>query len=67
MADRVSASLHYTRNLGNFENAKVHFEISSDVRPDEKTSQAAERVYSWVESLVDAKIKEIDADAAANK
>lgn len=59
----VTASLQYTRNLGNFENVRVGFEITDDVRDGEKTSEAAKRVYAWVESLVDEKIREIDADA----
>ena len=63
MTTRVTAGLQYTRNLGNFENVRVHFEISDDVRDGEKTSEAAQRVYSWVETLVDEKIREIDADA----
>lgn len=63
MTTRVTAGLQYTRNLGNFENARVHFEISDDVRDGEKTSEAAQRVYSWVETLVDEKIREIDSDA----
>lgn len=66
-ATRVTAGLHYTRNLGDFENAKVHFEISDDVRDGEKVSEAAQRVYGWVETLVDEKIREIDADVRATK
>ena len=59
----VTAGLHYTRNLGNFENVKVHFEITDDVRTDEKVADAARRVYSLVESLVQEKVNEIDEEA----
>lgn len=60
----VTAGLAYTRNLGNFENAKVFFEITDDVRDEEDLDDAANRVYQKVEGLVEAKVKEIDADAA---
>lgn len=59
----VTASLQYTRNLGNFENVRVGFEITDDVREGEKVYEASQRVYKWVEQLVDEKIREIDADS----
>jgi hypothetical protein len=63
----VTAGLQYTHNLGNFENVRVHFEITDSVREDEKVYDASQRVYGWVETLVEEKIKEIQADAASRK
>lgn len=63
MTTKVTAGLQYTRNLGNFENARVHFEISDDVRDNETIDQARNRIYGKVEAWVEAAIKEIDEDA----
>lgn len=63
----VTAGLSYTRNLGNFENAKVHFEITDDVRSGESVGEAASRIYAKVEQLVGAAVEEIDRDAAARR
>lgn len=63
----VTAGLQYTRNLGNFENVRVHFEITDEVREDEKVYDASQRVYKWVETLVDEKITEIDAEAKGSR
>lgn len=61
---RVTYGLHYTRNLQNYENAKVYFEISDDVRDGENVDAAFSRVVSKVDALVEAKVREIDAEAA---
>jgi hypothetical protein len=59
----VTYGLQYTRNLGNFENARVHFEISDDLRPGETPDQAKDRIVAKVDSWVEAAIKAIDAEA----
>lgn len=60
---RVTYGLHYTRNLGNFENVKVYYEISDDVRDGENVDTAFGRVVGKVDDLVENKVKEIDAEA----
>jgi len=60
----VTYGLHYTRNLGNFENAKVYYEITDTVREGESVDDAVARVTSKVDSLVQARVEEIDREAA---
>jgi len=59
---QVTAGLTYTRNLGNFENVRVHVEVSDTAREDETVNAAFERVYSFVEAKLQEKVEEIEAD-----
>jgi hypothetical protein len=63
----VTVGLQYTRNLGNFENARVHFEISDDLRQGESIDAAKDRIFSKVESWVEQAVSSVDAEAAARK
>jgi hypothetical protein len=60
----VTYGMQYTRNLGNFENARVFYEITDDLRPGESIDAAKERITNKVDSWVEAAIKAIDAEAA---
>ena len=70
MSDRgtgVKVELHFTRNLGNFENIKVGLAIEDFVREGETTSQATDRVYEFVENKLMEKVLEIEEELKANK
>lgn len=55
-------SLGATRNLGNFENIKVELTVEDSVREGEKTPQAMERVYRYVEDELVARVAEMERE-----
>lgn len=59
----VTYGMQYTRNLGNFENARVYFEITDDLRKGESIDQAKARITAKVNAWVVEEISKIDADA----
>lgn len=64
MTTAVTVSTFYTRNLGNFENAKVGYEITSDdMKSGETVDQFRARLKAKVQQWVAEDIAEIDADA----
>lgn len=64
MATSVTVSAFYTRNLGNFENAKVGYELTSDDRKEnESIDEFRNRLKAKVQQWVAEDIAEIDADA----
>lgn len=64
MTTAVTVSAFYTRNLGNFENAKIGYEITSDEkREDETIDQFKERLKAKVHKWVAEDVQEIDAEA----
>lgn len=64
MTTSVRASAFYTRNLGNFENVKIGYEIESDeFREGESIDQFKARLKAKVAKWVEEDIKEIDEDA----
>ena len=64
MTTTVRASTFYTRNLGNFENAKVGYEIETDeFRDGETVDDVKARLKAKVNKWVAEDIAEIDADA----
>lgn len=64
MATSVRAAAFYTRNLGNFENVKVGYEIETDeFLPGEKTDDVKARLKAKVSKWVQEDIAEIDRDA----
>lgn len=64
MTTAVKVSAFYTRNLGNFENAKVGYEITSDERLEgESIDEFRARLKAKVQSWVSEDVAEIDADA----
>lgn len=64
MATSVRATAYYTRNLGNFENAKIGYEIETDeFRDGEKIDDVKDRLKAKINAWVQTDIREIDADA----
>jgi hypothetical protein len=55
---KVSATLGYTLNLGNFQSLRVDLGVVDHVRQGETTSDAMDRVYSFVENQVTQKVKD---------
>jgi len=59
---KVSVTLGYTLNLGNFQSLRVDLGVEDDKREDEKVEEAFERVYSFVETKLAEKVKEASAE-----
>lgn len=55
---KVSATLGYTLNLGNFQSLRVDLGVVDSVRQGESTSEAMDRIYTFVESKVVEKVSE---------
>jgi len=64
VATSIKASVYYTRNLGNFENVKIGYEIETDEwLPGEKADDVKARLKSKVSHWIQEDIEEIDRDA----
>lgn len=64
MSTSVKVSAYYTRNLHNYENAKIGYEIESDdIREGETIEQFRTRLKAKVQQWVAEDIAEIDSDA----
>jgi hypothetical protein len=55
---KVSATLGYTLNLGNFQSLRVDLGVVDFVRNEETTDDAMNRVYTFVENQVIQKVKD---------
>ena len=55
---KVSVTLGYTLNLGNFQSLRVDLGVVDHTRNGETTAQAMDRVYAFVEQQVVDKVKE---------
>jgi hypothetical protein len=55
---KVSVTLGYTLNLGNFQSLRIDLGVTDSKREAENTDQAFERVYKFVEDKLAAKIAE---------
>jgi hypothetical protein len=55
---KVSATLGYTLNLGNFQSLRVDLGVVDQVRQGETTNDAMDRVYTFVENQVIQKVKD---------
>jgi hypothetical protein len=60
---KVSVSLGYTLNLGNFQSLRVDVGVEDSERDGEKVNEAFERVYAFVEQKLAEKVKEASAEA----
>jgi hypothetical protein len=49
MTDRFEAEMAYTRNMGNYESARVVFRYASDARAGEDAQALADRVKDFVQ------------------
>ena len=55
---KVSVTLGYTLNLGNFQSLRVDLGVVDHVREGENTNEAMDRVYGFVEAKVVEKVQE---------
>ena len=62
---KISATLGYTLNLGNFESLRVDLGITDYVRQGENVKQAQDRVYKTVETQLIEKVNEAKAELAS--
>lgn len=64
MATSVRVSGFYTRNLGNFENAKIGFEIESDeIREGESIDEFKNRLEAKINKWVQEGVERVDAES----
>lgn len=59
---KVSVTLGYTLNLGNFQSLRLDLGVVDSRREGETTSDAMERVYGFVEAKLSEKINEAKAE-----
>lgn len=62
---KVSVSLGYTLNLGNFQSLRIDLQVQDNKRDGENTNDAFERVYKFVEDKLAEKVKEASAEVEA--
>jgi hypothetical protein len=55
---KVSVTLGYTLNLGNFQSLRVDLGCTDSLRHDEDMDAAMERVYKFIEDKLTNKIEE---------
>jgi len=59
---KVTVSLGYTLNLGNFQSLRIDLGIEDSKRDGENTAEAFERVYDFVENKLAEKVKEASSE-----
>jgi hypothetical protein len=59
---KVSVTLGYTLNLGNFQSLRVDLGVVDHVRNGETTNEAMDRVYDFVEAKVIEKVQEAKSE-----
>lgn len=59
---KVSVTLGYTLNLGNFQSLRLDLGVVDSRRDGENTDQAFERVYKFVEDKLTDKLNEAKAE-----
>ncbi len=59
---KVSVTLGYTLNLGNFQSLRLDLGIIDSKRDGENTNEAFERVYKFVEDKLTEKINEAKSE-----
>ncbi|NDB82052.1 MAG: hypothetical protein EB127_04825 [Alphaproteobacteria bacterium] len=64
---KVSVTLGYTLNLGNFQSLRLDLGVVDSKRDGENTDQAFERVYKFVEEKLTAKIAEAKVELAESE
>jgi hypothetical protein len=60
---KVSVTLGYTLNLGNFQSLRLDLGVVDSSRNGETVDQSFERVYKFVEDKLTAKILEAQTEA----
>lgn len=61
---KVSWSLGYTLNTGNFQSLRIDCQVSDFVRDVETTKEASDRVYAFVEQQLIEKLNEAKEELA---
>ena len=61
---KVSVTLGYTLNLGNFQSLRVDLGVVDSVREGENTNEAMDRVYDFIEAKVVEKVQEAKSELA---
>lgn len=61
---KISVTLGYTLNLGNFESLRVDLGVTDSRRDGETVDQAFDRVYEFVEQKLIAKTQEAKNEIA---
>ena len=59
---RVRVGIKFLKNLGNFENVTLDFEIDAEVMPGETTDAALDRVYDKANEHLGKRLRELLAD-----
>lgn len=59
---KVSVTLGYTLNLGNFQSLRLDLGVVDSKRDGENTDQAFDRVYKFVEDKLTEKINEAKSE-----
>ena len=59
---KVSVTLGYTLNLGNFQSLRLDLGVVDSKKDNETTNEAMERVYKFVEDKLTDKINEAKAE-----
>ena len=59
---KVSVTLGYTLNLGNFQSLRLDLGVVDSKKDSETTNEAMERVYKFVEDKLTDKINEAKAE-----
>jgi hypothetical protein len=59
---RVRVGIKFLKNLGNFENVTLDFEIETTVRPGEHVDDALDRAYMKVDEHLGKRLKAILSD-----
>jgi hypothetical protein len=63
---KVSVTLGYTLNLGNFQSLRIDLGVADSKRDNENTNDAFERVYKFVEDKLTEKIVEAKSEVNDN-
>jgi hypothetical protein len=61
---KVTVSLGYTRNVGNFQSLRIDIGIEDQLRDGEHVQEGFDRVYSFVEQQLSAKLQEAKSEIA---
>ena len=62
---KISVTLGYTLNLGNFQSLRIDIGVTDSRRDGETINDATERVYDFVEAKVAEKVAEATAEIEA--
>jgi hypothetical protein len=61
---KVTVSLGYTMNVGNFQSLRIDIGIEDQLRDGEHVQEGFDRVYSFVEQQLSAKLQEAKSEIA---